>query len=310
VTVLLVLLARAVIGLIQALPLNGVARLGRFLGAMAWHLDRRHRRVALENLTAVFGRERSPEEIRQLARENFLRLGEAYACGLKTAAMSDEAIASRVDWVDIRRLQIPAGKSIVAAIGHFGNFEVFARARSQLTGHTVATTYRALRQPALNRLFQTIRQNSGVRYFERRTEAGALRDAFQSGGLILGLLADQHAGDRGLWLPFFGRDCSCSPAPAVYALRYKTPLISGFCFRTGLGRWRVEFHDAIPTHGADGAPRSLEDITRDINTVFEAAIRRDPANWFWVHRRWKPASRFQQNRAASGNATEPLPEDG
>jgi KDO2-lipid IV(A) lauroyltransferase len=28
----------------------------------------------------------------------------------------------------------------------------------------------------------------------------------------------------------------------------------------------------------------------DVNRAFEAAIRRDPANWFWVHRRWKPGA--------------------
>ena len=29
---------------------------------------------------------------------------------------------------------------------------------------------------------------------------------------------------------------------------------------------------------------------RDVNRAFEAAVRRDPANWFWVHSRWKPDS--------------------
>jgi len=26
----------------------------------------------------------------------------------------------------------------------------------------------------------------------------------------------------------------------------------------------------------------------EVNQAFETAIRRDPANWFWVHKRWKP----------------------
>jgi KDO2-lipid IV(A) lauroyltransferase len=26
----------------------------------------------------------------------------------------------------------------------------------------------------------------------------------------------------------------------------------------------------------------------DVNRAFEDAVRRDPANWFWVHNRWKP----------------------
>ena len=57
-------LARALVALIQALPLTLVARLGRAAGGLAFRLDARHRRVALKNLALCFGREKSPEEIR------------------------------------------------------------------------------------------------------------------------------------------------------------------------------------------------------------------------------------------------------
>ena len=73
---------------LQALPLVWVARLGRAGGVVAFWLDGRHRRVALKNLTMCFGHEKSPEEIRAIARENFRRLGENYAGAVKTAAMS------------------------------------------------------------------------------------------------------------------------------------------------------------------------------------------------------------------------------
>jgi hypothetical protein len=56
----------------------------------------------------------------------------------------------------------------------------------------------------------------------------------------------------------------------------------------GLGRWRIESGGEIPTH-QNGEARSTEAIMTDVNRSFEAAIHRDPANWFWVHNRWKPA---------------------
>ena len=59
-------------------------------------------------------------------------------------------------------------------------------------------------------------------------------------GVMLGLLADQSAGTHGLRLPFFGRDCSTSAAPAVFALRYDCVLFVGICYRVGLARWRLE----------------------------------------------------------------------
>jgi KDO2-lipid IV(A) lauroyltransferase len=63
-------------------------------------------------------------------------------------------------------------------------------------------------------------------------------------------------------------------------------LTTGICYRVGAAKWRVEFGERIATH-ENGAPRRSEAIMLDVNRALEAAIRRDPANWFWVHRRWK-----------------------
>ena len=83
-----------------------------------------------------------------------------------------------------------------------------------------------------------------------------------------------------------GRLCSSSTAPAIFALRYYCPLHPATCYRTGLARWRIEIGEEIPTH--DGATRrSVDAVALDMNRAFEAAVRRDPANWFWVHNRWK-----------------------
>jgi KDO2-lipid IV(A) lauroyltransferase len=105
-------------------------------------------------------------------------------------------------------------------------------------------------------------------------------------GILLGLLADQHAGRGGVRVPLFNRLCATTASPAVFALRYRAPLITGICYRVALGKWRIEAGAEIPTR-IDGQARSAEDITRDVNAAFEEAIRKDPANWFWVHNRWK-----------------------
>ena len=96
--------ARALVALIQALPLTLVARLGRAGGGLAFWLDARHRRVALKNLAMCFGGEKSPEEIRALARENFRRIGENYASAIKTAAMTFEELRPHVEFAGIERL--------------------------------------------------------------------------------------------------------------------------------------------------------------------------------------------------------------
>jgi KDO2-lipid IV(A) lauroyltransferase len=286
--VLIYTVARTLVALIQALPLLTAARLGRALGTLAFHLSGRYRRVTLQNLTLCFGGEKSPVEIRELARENFRRIGENYVCAIKTAAMTAAEMKPHVEFAGIDCLAHKTGDAalpnVIIAIGHFGNFELYARFHDVRPDYQCATTYRALKQPALNRLMQSLRKRSGCLFFERRTDGPLLRAALGQGGVILGLLADQSS--KGLRAPFLGHDCNTGLAPAVLALRYHTELYTAFCYRVAPAKWRLELAQKIVTH-ENGHPRPSEDIMRDVNRSFEAAVRRDPANWFWVHRRWK-----------------------
>jgi KDO2-lipid IV(A) lauroyltransferase len=276
------------VALIQALPLPLVAKLGRAGGGLAFRLDARHRRVVLKNLTMFFSTEKSPAEIHSLALENFRRIGENYVCAIKTSAMSADELRPHVEFVGIDQLPQKSGDAllpnIVVAIGHFGNFELYARFHDVRADYQCATTYRALKQPGLNRLMQDLRGTSGCLYFERRADGPLLRAAMNQGGIILGLLADQSS--KGLRAPFLGHDCNTGLAPAVLALRYETQLYSAICYRIAPAKWRLELGEEIPTR-ENGHARPSDAIMRDVNLAFEAAVRRDPANWFWVHRRWK-----------------------
>jgi lauroyl/myristoyl acyltransferase len=287
----LYVIARLLVGLLQALPLTWVAVLGRCTGEVVFWLDGRHRKVAMRNLTLCFAAVKSPKEIRALAHENFRRIGENYCCAIKTAAMNKAQIKQVMQVSGAASAlageigTLPA--SCVYATGHFGNFELFTRLSMFMSGYRFAGTYRGLRQPALNRLILSMRTVPGNVLYERRAGAEALKKAMKEGGMLLVLVADQSAPEDGLELPFFGRNCCTNRAPAVMAMRYNCDLFVPICYRTGLGSWRIEVGEAIPTR-VNGERRSTEAVTRDVNSAMETAVRRDPANWFWVHNRWKP----------------------
>ena len=285
---LIYIFGRTFIGFIQMLPLRLVARLGRAGGGLAFHLDARHRRVVLQNLTLCFSPEKSAAEITAIARENFRRIGENYLSAVKTAAMTPGQMLPHFQFAGAEKI-LPykrdcGPQSCVVAIGHFGNFELYARFGQFVPVFQCAATYRALNQPAINRLMMALRNRSGCRFFERRAEGSALKAAMTGTGLLLGLLADQSS--KGVRIPFLGHDCNTSTAPAVFALRYRCPLHTAICYRVGLAQWRIEVGGEIPTREND-EPRSTEAIMRDVNRTFETAVLRDPANWFWEHRRWK-----------------------
>lgn len=292
-------LLSCLLGLIRLLPLVTVARLGRALGAMAHRLDRRHRRVAEENLARAFPN-LPPPQVRDLARENFRRIGEAYASAIKTPGMDGAELLARIEIVGLDEVLRAGPDRVVVATGHFGSFDLLAQGQHRWPDWHLATTYRGQRFAPLERALQRLRDLTGVQFIERHDAAEAITGLFQRGRAILALFSDQHGGGKGLWLPFLGRPCSCSNAPAVLALRYKATLAMAICYRTDLARWRIEVGPVIPTHEADGRDRPVDDIAREVHGHYETAIRRDPANWFWVHRRWKAPSTRQADSPPAG----------
>ncbi len=292
--------AIALAKILRALPLTAVARLGRIGGGITYFLDARHRRVAMLNLAQCLP-EKTPAERRELLREHFRRLGENYASAVKTSGMSNEQVRAHLEVTGAEKLLAHGERGAVVAIGHFGNFELHARAGIALPNVRIATTYRALKQPRLDSLVKTLRRESGCLFFDRRRDGEALRRALASGGIFLGLLGDQHAGSGGLRVPFFGHSCSTTAAPAVLAQRYALPLHTAVCFRVAMAQWRIEIGDEIQTR-IGGQRRNAAEIMADVNSAFEMAVRRDPANWFWVHDRW----RFdKQRRGRTVNALAP-----
>jgi lipopolysaccharide heptosyltransferase II len=106
-------------------------------------------------------------------------------------------------------------------------------------------------------------------------------ELLRSGGLI-GILGDQHAGDHGLWTPFFGRLASTSPLSALLAKRTGAAVIALAVYTIGPARWRLVF---TPLSDSPGA--MVNSVTFEANEMIEQEIRKAPEDWFWVHNRWK-----------------------
>lgn len=269
---------------LQALPLTLVALAGRFGGAVAYGAGASRRRITLENLRRCFP-DMAVKQLRSIGREHFMRIGENSASAIKTAGMSANQIARHLEIVGAEKLGANA-RGAVVAIGHFGNFELYTWIAAKTPHLRGAATYRALKQPLLDAVVRKLRNQSGCLFFNRRRDMKAMLRALREGGIILGLLSDQHVGRKGVRIPFFGHECSTSIAPAVLARRYDLPLFTAVCFRVALGRWRIEVGEEIARR-TDAGPRDTGEIMSDVNAAFEIAVRRDPANWLWAHDRWR-----------------------
>ena len=134
----------------------------------------------MNNLVNCLGNSHSKKEIVALARENFRRLGEVYLSAVKTAFIPPEKLngilsIKGVEHMDRSKRDDGSDPSFMLAIGHFGNFEMYAKTGHNEHGYEICTTYRGFKQPWVDKLIKSLRNKSGCHFFDRRFEGGKLK---------------------------------------------------------------------------------------------------------------------------------------
>ena len=267
-----------------ALPLPFLFVLGELLGICAWMLSGKYRRLATRNLEIAFANEKSPSELRRLVRRHFRRLGANLLCSAKLTQMPPEKILEHVEVenIDSMAREFRAGVPVVLILSHLGTWEVFAQLMPKFVGFVRnSSVYQGLGNRFIDKHVRRTRSQTGLELFDRHDGFESVIELLRSGGGV-GVLSDQHAGDHGVWTPFFGRLASTSPLPALLAKRTRAALIAAGVYTTGRARWRMVFTERFDQTGA-----SVAVLTSKINQVIEQQIRRAPEDWFWVHNRWK-----------------------
>lgn len=270
--------------LLGALPLGLLFRMGQALGFGAWVVLCRYRRLAMHNVTIAFGQEKPRAELRRLVRRHFQRLGANLLCSVKVAVMPPAELEKRVtiDNLGAIHQHLRAGRPVVAILSHLGNWEVFSQIWPRFFGYVRnSTIYQKLGNPLMDEHVRKLRARTGVEMFDRKDGFHKPIELLRAGGII-GILSDQHAGDHGLWVPFFGKLASTTPLPALLAKRTNAALIAIGLYTDGVARWRITVEPALDTR-AD----SIDALAAKSNETIAAQIRRAPEDWFWVHNRWK-----------------------
>ena len=280
------LLYRAGLAIASGLPLPVLFALGEFLGFCAWVLSGKYRRLAQRNVAIAFGNEKTPREMRCLVRRHFQRLGANLLCSVKLTAMPPEKILQRVkvDNIEAMDREFRAGVPVVLVLSHLGTWELFAQLMPKFVGYVRnASVYQKLGNRFIDAHVRRTRGQTGLELFDRQQGFQPVIDLLRSGGGV-GVLSDQHAGDHGLWTPFFGKLASTSPLPALLAKRTRAALIAAGVYTMGPARWRMVFTERFDPPKADA---SIATLTSEINQIIEQQIRVAPEDWFWVHNRWK-----------------------
>ena len=268
--------------------LLGPERSARLAGALGRWVYRRLRiraDVVEGQLQAAYP-ERDEAWIRATAEDAYAHLGREAMMLIRLSRLGREAVieATEVEGLDALRDAVDAGRGVVMVSGHFGNWEICGSALAA-RGVPLDAVARPQDNPLTDQLINRARERLGMTVVPT---GGATKDSLRAlrAGRAVGLVADQDARRRGVFVPFFGRPASTFRGPAVLALRTGAPLFLATARRRPDGRYRVRLQQ-IPMPETDDPEGQERELTAAWTAGLEAAIREEPAQYLWHHRRWK-----------------------
>jgi Kdo2-lipid IVA lauroyltransferase/acyltransferase len=284
----LVLKARAFDRLLGPRLAGGIAAA---MGRLAYRPLGIRRAVVEDQLRRAFPH-RDDAWIQRTARAAYEHLGREGMMLLRLSRLGREDVlaATEVHGLDRLEAAVAAGTGAVLVTGHFGNWEIGG---ASVAARGVPLDVVAQRQanPHFDGLINRARERLGMTVIRR---GGATKGALRSlrAGRVVALVADQDARRSGVFVPFFGRPASTHRGPAVLALRSGAPVFMGTAVRRDDGGYRVTIRP-VPVPGPDTgeADERAGRLTAELAAALESAVREEPGQYLWHHRRWKTRPR-------------------
>ena len=297
------LVVRLGVIVLQVMPVECGLAFARLVGWMVYHIDKRHRQVAADNLRHAFP-ELDDAEIDRRIRANYVHLCTMVVEIVVLTRRLNRGNASRyAQDADFEQCRIAwdlvqSKRPAIVMTGHLGNWEVMALALAA-QGGKASVVARPLDNPLVNAFVHQMRTSTGVRVVDKKGAADEAEQILAEGG-NLGLVGDQDAGAKGMFVDFFGRPASTFKSIALLSLKFQAPILVLTCVRTGEPlRHSLAMEDVIYPEDYANDPGAVRAITQRYATALERAIRRHPEQYFWLHRRWKSAPPLRRAKLAA-----------
>jgi KDO2-lipid IV(A) lauroyltransferase len=283
------LLVRFLVCILQSLSLEMGRACARGLAWLAYRIDRRHRQVALDNLRQAFPGRYTEYQLDALVRDVY-----RHFCNVLIEILHLPRKLRPHNWRHY--IELPDGRAVVEGLlsgrpvlvvtGHYGNWEMAGYALAMFGFRSYAVA-RPLDNPHLDRFLRQFRERTGQQLLAKKGELDRMESILQAGGIIC-TLADQDAGQRGLFVDFFGRPASTHKAIALLAMEHRANLVVAGARKVGEPlRYAIHATDVVRPADYDDPATTVRSLTQRFTTALERLVRLDPRQYFWLHRRWK-----------------------
>jgi len=274
--------------LLRILPLGIQERLADFIGWLVLKISPGRMQLMVGNLRRAFRDEYSERELKNIALRSMQNTIKSTFEFLRFPLYTEEDIKRivKVEGAENIENALKAGKGIVFATAHFGNWELLA-ARIHTLGCPMTAVGRPQEDSVINDLIVKLRTSKGTGHIPRGVPMYEHITGLLAANEAVGLVSDQNAGPKGLFVEFFGTKVSAFKGPGLFAVRTGCKIIPLYIVREGYEKHRGYFLPAVEIKPSGDAGKDVLAYCQAYTKIIEDFVRQYPDHWFWIHKRWK-----------------------
>lgn len=270
---------------LSSLPFPVLYFISDGLYALLYYVVGYRKGVVMDNLRRSFP-SMTDAERKSIAKKFYRHFCDMVVESLKMFTISAEEAHKRAIYVgvDLPDSYFEAGKSILVASGHYGNWEVAAVTYDAATKHQSVCIYKPLTNKYFDRKMLQSRQRYGLQMMHnRKVKEGfeARKNELTATVLLIDQSPSVHSKPH--WMEFLGQETAVLTGTEKYAIEYDYPVVYLHIAKPRRGYYVMSFEKVCDT------PRDTKpgEITELATRILEREIRKVPELWLWSHKRWK-----------------------
>ncbi len=259
-----------------------------WIGGLVYSFPSRFKDLVIYHLGLAFGREKSTKEILTLSREVYVMLAKNGADVIRSWSVETLEQLQKFVIVEGKEHADRAkakGKGVIYFTGHIGAFELMITAMG-LNGMPFMVVGTALKDERLNDIVVRFRAKHGSEPITRGRETFKLIKTLKSGGAV-GMLIDQDTKVKSRFVNFFGMPASTPVGAALMAMKTGATVVPALIHLGDDNLQHMVLYPEVEMVNTGDEEKDMITNTQTLTSILEQAIRRNPAQWVWMHERWK-----------------------